>query len=351
LDRQGGGAKVGSAPDGSAVDVYLLKGEGIDAAIMTYGARLTSLRTPDRYGRMEDVVLNYSLLDSYLADRSCYVGAIVGRYANRIALGRFTVGSRSYQAVTNDRGNSLHGGGVGFDQQVWSARPFSSGVELTLNSPDGDQGFPGNLTVRVRYSVSPDALRIDYSYFTDQTTVVNLTNHTYFNLSGSATASILDHELSIAADHFTPVGPSLIPTGSLSFVEGTPFDFRTKNAIGARIDSGHEQLEFAGGYDHNFALNGISGELRAVAHLRNAASGRTLTVSTTEPGLQLYSGNFLDDQRFGKAKEGHGRRTGLCLETQHFPDSPNHPTFPFTELQLGRVRRSTTIFKFSAGAL
>ena len=346
-----GGTKVGSAPDGSAVDVYVLKDEGIDAAIMTYGARLTSLRTPDRYGKMEDVVLNYSLLDSYLDDRSSFLGAIVGRYANRIALGRFTVGSRSYQAVTNDRGNSLHGGGVGFDQQVWSARPFSSGVELTLNSPDGDQGFPGNLTVRVRYSVSPNALRIDYSYFTDQTTVVNLTNHTYFNLSGSATASILDHELSIAADHFTPVGPSLIPTGSLSFVEGTPFDFRTKNAIGARIDSGHEQLEFAGGYDHNFALNGISGELRAVARLRNAASGRTLTVSTTEPGLQLYSGNFLDDQRFGKAKEGHGRRTGLCLETQHFPDSPNHPTFPSTELQLGRVRRSTTIFKFSVGAL
>src|SRR5882762_1035866 len=168
-----GGTKVGSAPDGSAVDVYVLKHEGIDAAIMTYGARLISLRTPDRYGKMEDIVLNYSLLDSYLADRSCYLGAIVGRYANRIALGRFTVGSRSYQAVTNDCGNSLHGGGVGFDRQVWSARPFSSGVELTLNSPDGDQGFPGNLTVRVQYSVSPNALRIDYFYFTDQTTVVN----------------------------------------------------------------------------------------------------------------------------------------------------------------------------------
>jgi aldose 1-epimerase len=342
-----GGTKVGSAPGGSAVHVYVLRHEGIDAAIMTHGARLTSLRTPDRYGIMEDVVLNYSLLDSYLADRSCYLGAIVGRYANRIALGRFTVGSRSYQAVTNDRGNSLHGGGLGFDQQVWSARPFSSGVELTLNSPDGDQGFPGNLTVQVRYSVSPNALRIDYFYFTDQTTVVNLTNHTYFNLSGCATASILDHELSIAADQFTPVGPSLIPTGSLSPVDGTPFDFRTKNAIGARIDSGHEQLEFAGGYDHNFVLRGITGELRAIAHLRNAASGRTLTVSTTEPGLQLYTGNFLGNHRFGKAKEGHGRRTGLCLETQHFPDSPNHSNFPTAELRPGRWGRSTTVFEFS----
>jgi aldose 1-epimerase len=333
------------------VDVYVLKHEGIDAAIMTYGARLTSLRTPDRYGRMEDVVLNYSLLDSYLADRSCYLGAIVGRYANRIAFGRFTVGSRSYQAVTNDRGNSLHGGGLGFDQQVWSARPFCSGVELTLNSPDGDQGFPGNLTVRVRYSVPPNALRIDYFYFTDQTTVVNLTNHAHFNLSGCATASILDHELSIAADQFTPVGPSLIPTGSLSPVEGTPFDFRTKSAIGARIDSGHDQLEFAGGYDHNFVLSGISGELRVVAHLHNPASGRTLTVSTTKPGLQFYTGNSLDSKPYGRAQEGHGRRTGLCLETQHFPDSPNHPTFPSTELRPGRVRRSTTIFKFSVGAL
>lgn len=303
-----GGTKVGSIPDGSAVDVYVLKDEGIDAAIMTYGARLTSLRTPDRYGRMADVVLNYSLLDSYLADRSCYLGAIVGRYANRIALGRFTVGSRSYQAVTNDRGNSLHGGGVGFDQQVWSARPFSSGVELILNSPDGDQGFPGNLTVRVRYSVSPKALRIDYFYFTDQTTVVNLTNHTYFNLSGSPTISILEDELSIAADQFTPIGPSLIPTGSLSPVEGTPFDFRTKNAIGARIESGHEQLEFAGGYDHNFVLSGISGELRAVAHLRNAASGRTLTVSIGQHALASILPQGVRAVRSARARRPDVRR-------------------------------------------
>jgi aldose 1-epimerase len=342
-----GGIKVGSTPDGSVVDLHVLEHESIDAAIMTYGARLTSLRTPDRYGKMEDVILNYSVLDSYLADRSCYLGAIVGRYANRIASGRISVGDRTYQAETNERGNALHGGKIGFDRQVWSARPLCSGVELTLTSPDGDQGFPGNLTVRVRYTISANALRIDYICSTDQTTVVNLTNQTYFNLSGRCDTTILDDELTISADRYTPVNSALIPTGILSPVADTPFDFRSKAVIGERIGGRHEQLEIAGGYDHNFVLNGAAGELRTVARLHSPASGRTVRVSTTEPGLQFYTGHFLDNQQCGKALEGHGRHAGLCLETQHFPDSPNQPSFPSTELLPGRVRRSTTIFDFS----
>src|ERR1700733_13678962 len=341
------GMKVGTTGDGSVVDLYVLEHEGIDAAIMTYGARLTSLRTPDRYGNMEDVILKYSVLDSYASDRSCYLGAIVGRYANRIASGRICLGDRTYQAVTNDNGHALHGGEVGFDQQIWSARPLRSGVELTLTSPDGDQGFPGNLTVRVRYTVLANALRIDYFFSTDQTTVVNLTNQTCFNLSGCSDTSILDDELTISADRFTPVNSDLVPTGSLSPVEGTPFDFRSKTVIGDRLGACHEQLEVAGGYDHNFVLNGAAGNLRTVARLHSPATGRTLRVSTTEPGLQFYTGHLLDNQRCGKALEGHGRHAGLCLATQHFPDSPNHPSFPSTELQPGRVGRSTTIFEFS----
>ena len=342
-----GGTKIGSTADGSAVDLYVLEHEGIDAAIMTYGARLTSLRTPDRNGKLEEVILNYSVLGSYLADRSCYLGAIVGRYANRIASGRVSVGDRTFQVDTNDQGNAIHGGNVGFDQQLWSARPLSSGVELTLISPDGDQGFPGNLTVRVRYTISASALRIDYFCSTDETTVVNLTNQSYFKLSGRSDTTILDDELTIAADRFTPVNSALIPTGILSPVEGTPFDFRSKAVIGERIGGHHEQLQIAGGYDHNFVLNGAAGELRTVARLHSPASGRTLRVSTTEPGLQFYAGQFLDKQQCGKALEGHERHAGLCIGTQHFPDSPNHPGFPSTELRPGRVRRSTTIFDFS----
>jgi aldose 1-epimerase len=296
---------------------------------------------------MEDVILKYSVLDSYLADRSCYLGAIVGRYANRIASGRISIGDRTYQALTNECGNAVNGGRVGFDQQVWSARSLCSGVELTLTSPDGDQGFPGNLNVRVRYTISANALRIDYLCSTDQTTVVNLTNHTYFNLSGSSDTTILGDELTIAADRFTPIDSALLPTGTLSSVEGTPFDFRSKAVIGARIGDRHKQLEIAGGYNHNFVLNGAAGDLRPVALLFCPVSGRTLQVSTTEPGLQFNTGHFLDSQRYGKALEGHGRHTGLCLQTQDFPDSPNHPSFPSTELRPGYVRRSTTIFEFS----
>lgn len=341
------GMKVGSTRDGSVVDLHVLEHEGIDAAIMTYGARITSLRTPDRYGNMADVILNYSVLDSYLADRSNYLGAIVGRYANRIASGRISVDDRIYQAVTNDDGHALHGGNVGFDQQVWSARPLRSGVELALTSPDGDQGFPGNLTVRVRYTIMANALRIDYFCSTDKTTVVNLTNQTYFNLSGNCDSTILNNELTIAADRFTPINSDLIPTGAVSSVAATPLDFRSRSVIGERIDVRHEQLDIAGGYDHNFVLNGPAGKLRTVARLHCPASGRTLRVSTTEPGLQLYTGHLLGDQKCGKAMEGHGRHAGLCLQTQHFPDSPNHPGFPSTELRPGCVGRSTTIFEFS----
>ena len=341
------GIKVGSTRDGSVVDLHVLEHEGIDAAIMTYGARLTSLRTPDRYGKLEDVILNYSILDSYFADRSSYLGAIIGRYANRIASGRIPVDERTYEAVTNDQGHAFHGGSVGFDQQVWSARPLRSGVELTLTSPDGDQGFPGTLKVCVRYTILANALRIDYFCSTDKTTVVNLTNQTYFNLSGAFDTTILDDELTIAADRFTPVNSDLIPTGAVSSVAATPFDFRSKALIGERILVRHEQLEIAGGYDHNFVLNGPAGKLRTVARLHCPASGRTLRISTTEPGLQLDTGHFLGNQKCGKALEGHGRHAGLCLQTQHFPDSPNHPGFPSTELRPGCIGRSTTIFEFS----
>jgi aldose 1-epimerase len=345
-----GGTGVGTIADGSAVDLYMLKDSGVEATIITYGARIVSIRTPDRFGNMANVILSYSGLDSYVADQSTYLGAVVGRYANRIASGRFSIGDRSYQAATNNHGNTLHGGAVGFDRRVWSAQPLSSGVDLTLMSEDGDQGFPGNLTVRVRYSISVNVLRIDYFSSSDRATIVNLTNHAYFNLSGRSDATILDDELAIAADRFTPINSRLIPTGALSPVEDTPLDFRSKAVIGARIGSYHEQMELAGGYDHNFVLNGTIGELRAVARLHNPASGRTLTVSTTKPGLQFYTGNSLDSKPYGKAQEGHGRRTGLCLETQYFPDSPNHPNFPSTELRPGHVRRSTTIFEFSVGA-
>ena len=342
-----GGIKVGTTPDGSVVDLHVLEHESIDAAIMTYGARLTSLRTPDRYGNMEDVILKYSILDSYLADRSCCLGAIVGRYANRIASRRLRAGDHTCLAVRSDRGNPLHGGNVGFDQQVWSARPLRSGVELALTSPDRDQGLAGNFTVRVRYTISASSLRIDSFCSTDPTAVVSLTNRTYFNLSGSSDSTILDDELSLAADSFTPVNSDLIPTGRLSPVEGTPFDFRSKAVIGDRLGDRHEQLEIAGGYDHNFALNGAAGEVRAVARLHCPASGRTLRVSTTEPGLQFYAGHLLDNRKYGKASEGHGRHAGLCLQTQHFPDSPNYPGFSSTELRPRYVARSTTIFEFS----
>jgi aldose 1-epimerase len=338
---------VGFTADGTPVHLYVLRDHGIEAAIINYGARVVSIRTPDRYGNIANIVLGYSGLDGYVADNSSYLGAVVGRYANRIAAGHISIDGRDFQTVTNDKGNTLHGGFEGFDRRVWAAICFSSGVDLTLDSKDGDQGFPGNLTVKVRYTISPRALRIDYFFTTDQITVANLTNHAYFNLSGHPETSILGDELTIVADHFTPIDDRLIPVGTLSPVEGTPFDFRSKAVIGSRIDGDDRQLQIAGGYDHNFVLSGTTGELREVANLHNPVSGRILTISTTEPGLQLYTGNSLDNTKYGASQEGHGRHTGLCLETQHFPDSPNHPNFPSTELQPGRLGRGTTVFEFS----
>jgi aldose 1-epimerase len=340
----------GTTPDGTAVDLYTLKSEGIEASIMTYGARVVSIKTADRDGKMANVVLGYSAFDGYLDDKTTYFGAIVGRYGNRIALGKFSIDGHQYQVPVNNNANSLHGGTVGFDKLVWQGRQVADGVEMTLVSKDGDQGYPGTLTAHVRYTVHHGALRIDYSVSTDKATVVNLTNHSYFNLAGDGKGTILGEELTLPADKYTPVDAGLIPTGVLAPVEGTPFDFRKSTVIGARIHDNNEQLKIAGGYDHNWVLRGKNGEVKTAARVYDPASGRVLTVTTTEPGVQFYSGNFLDGAKFGKAQEGHVKNSALCLETQHYPDSPNHPDFPTTELKPGEVRHSTTTFTFSTQA-
>jgi aldose 1-epimerase len=339
-------AAFGNTPDGTAVEIYTLKTEGIEAQVMTYGARVVSLKTPDRDGKVTNVVLGYSALDGYLEDKS-YLGAIVGRYGNRIAFGRFTIDGQQHQVTINDGPNSLHGGKVGFDKLVWKAREVADGVEMTLVSKDGDQGYPGTLTAHVRYTVHHGALRIDYSVSTDKPTVVNLTNHSYFNLSGDSKKTILDDVLTLPADKFTPVDAGLIPTGELAPVEGTPFDFRKATVIGSRINEDDQQLKYGLGYDLNWVLRGENGVVKTAGQVYDPVSGRVMTVTTTEPGVQFYSGNHLDGTKAGKAQEGFAKNTALCLETQHFPDSPNHPSFPTTELKPGEARHSTTTFTFT----
>ena len=343
-------SEFGKMPDGAQVDLYTLKSDGIEAQVMTFGARVVSIKTADRNGKVDDVVLGYTALDAYLDDKSTYFGAVVGRYGNRIAFGKFSLDGHLYQIPTNDHANALHGGTVGFDRMLWQARPIADGVEMTLVSRDGDQGFPGTLTVHVRYTVHHGALRIDYIATTDKDTVVNLTNHSYFNLAGNGQGTILHDELTIPADQYTPVDAGLIPTGVLAPVEGTPFDFRKPTVIGARIDDDNEQLKFAGGYDHNWVLRGKNGEMKTAARVYDPGSGRVLTVTTTQPGVQFYTGNFLDGKKYGKEQEGHVKHAALCLETQHFPDSPNHPSFPTTELKPGETLHSTTVFTFSTHA-
>ncbi len=341
-------ADFGKAPDGEAVEIYTLKSPAVEARIMTFGARIVSIKTADKNGQVGDIVLGYDSMAGYIADKKTYFGAIVGRYGNRIAGGKFTIDGQSYQAPLNNNGiNTLHGGTVGFDQLVWTAKQVPNGVEMTLVSKDGDQGFPGTLTAHVTYTLVGDALRIHYAETTDKATVVNLTNHSYFNLGGEGNGTILDESIMINADRYTPTDTGLIPTGDLPSVAGTPFDFRKPMVIGERIDADDEQLKRAGGYDHNWVLNGPNGTMKLAARVTDPKSGRELTVMTTEPGVQFYTGNFLDGTNKGPSGQAYVKRGALCLETQHFPDSPNHPSFPTTLLKPGETRQSTTVFTFT----
>lgn len=342
----------GRLADGREVHEYtLVNRNGVTARILTYGAVVRSLVVPDRGGKMEDVVLGYDSLQDYVNDKS-YFGAVVGRYGNRIAGGRFQLDGKEYELAVNDGENHLHGGKIGFNKVLWEAEPLSQGPEPSLRlryvSPDGEEGYPGTVTLTVTYTLTnQNELRVDYEGVTDEPTVLNPTQHSYFNLSGSFTRTILDHVLTIEADSFTPVGRGLIPTGQLMNVTGTPLDFRTPTPIGARIDEPFEQLVLGGGYDHNWVLRGSAGQVRKAAELYEPSSGRRLTVYTDQPGIQFYSGNFLDGSAKGKGGIAYGRRTGLCLETQTFPDSPNKPQFPSPTLRPGQVYRQTTIYRFS----
>ena len=343
----------GKTSDGQAVDLYvLINSKGMEVSITNYGGIVISWLAPDRVGKLEDIALGYKTLEEYVAG-SPYFGAIVGRYGNRISGGAFTLDGKTYKLATNNGPNHLHGGLRGFDKVVWDAQGSldQQGPGLTLRyvSKDGEEGYPGNLSVEVRYLLTDEnALRIDYRCSTDKPTPVNLTNHTYFNLAGEGSGSILDHQVRINADWFTPIDEGLIPTGELRLVEETPMDFRKAIAIGARIDRDDEQLRFGGGYDHNWMLNKPKPDkLSAAAKVYEPTSGRVLEVFTTEPGVQFYTGNFLDGSNVGKRGKAYEFRDGFCLETQHFPDSPNKPDFPSTILRPGHHYHSTTIYKLS----
>jgi aldose 1-epimerase len=342
-------AAFGSTKDGKAVDLYTMKNShGVEVRAMTYGGIITSIKVPDRAGAMADVVLGFDTLDGYLTDPP-YFGAIVGRYGNRIAKGQFTLEGRTYKLATNNGPNHLHGGVRGFDKMVWSARSVESaegvGVALTRVSSDGEEGYPGNLNATVTYVLTDrNELIVRYQATTDKATPVNLTQHTYFNLAGGG--DILGHELTLNADRYTPVDATLIPTGELAPVQGTPFDFRRRTAIGARIKQDDPQLKNGNGYDHNWVLNRTGTGLQLAARVVEPKTGRTLEVTTTEPGVQFYSGNFLDGTIKGKEGAVYNLRNGLCLETQHFPDSPNHPNFPSTILKPGDTYSSQTVFTF-----
>jgi aldose 1-epimerase len=336
----------GHLPDGREVLLFTLKSEQIEVTITTYGGRIVTLKVPDRTGKIADVVLGFDSLDGYLGDNT-YFGALVGRYGNRIARGQFTLEGKPYSLAKNNGENSLHGGLKGFDKALWSSRVDRDSVVLRYLSKDGEEGFPGNLSATVRYTLAGNELHISYQATTDKVTVVNLTNHAYFNLAGQGEGDILNHELKLAADRYLPIDNGLIPTGEMRNVDGTPFDFRTPHKIGERINASDDQIKFAGGYDHNWILNSSGGSLVLAARVRERQSGRVMEVLTTEPGLQFYTGNFLDGTISGKSGKKYARRSALCLETQHFPDSPNHAAFPSTVLKPGQQYETTTVYRFS----
>lgn len=339
----------GKTSDGRDVEIYTLTNSNkVEVRIMTYGGTVVSIKAPDRSGKIGDVVLGYDDLQGYLTNNP-YLGAIAGRYANRIGKARFSLEGHEYSLPKNDGENTLHGGDLGFAKMVWAGQAdggkAATGVTLRYFSKDGEEGFPGDLTITVTYTLTDkNELKIDYAASTDKPTVINLTNHCYFNLAGGG--NILGHELMLNADKFTPVDAGLIPTGELRSVAGTPMDFTHSTAIGARINDPYDQLKLASGYDHNWVLNSGGGKLALAAKVYEPASGRTMEVYTTEPGIQFYTGNHLDGSIKGRNGEVYQPRTGFCLETQHFPDSPNKPSFPSTVLRPGHTYHSTTIFKF-----
>jgi len=342
--------KFGNLPDGRSVDLMTLKNEkGVTAQVTNYGATLVALKIPDKSGLHNDVVLGYDDLKGYLNDGS-YFGATVGRYANRIGNAQFSIGDEEYNLAKNDGDNHLHGGIENFSKKLWQVKdlslPTGVGVQLDYFSKDLEEGYPGNLEVTVIYHLTIDnELKISYEAKTDQTTIVNFTHHSYFNLAG--TGNILNHQLMIDANQLTEVGPGLIPTGKLIPVDNSPFDFKKPTVIGARINQDNDQLKLGNGYDHNWVLNGWDNSLRLAATLFDPLSGRKLSVHTTKPGLQVYTGNWLSNQVIGKSGERGQARQGICLEPQHFPDSPNQPTFPSVILNPGEVYKHQTLYAFS----
>ena len=343
-------ADYGQTDEGPA-KLYTLKNKnGMQVEISSYGGIITRLLAPDKNGQLDDVVLGFDKLEDYQNDHP-YFGAIIGRYGNRIAKGKFTIDGQEYSLATNNGANALHGGPTGFHKHLWQVKTAGRkgyvGIELSRLSPDMEEGYPGNLNATVRYLLNDkNELLIEYEATTDKPTVVNLTNHSYFNLKGAGKGDILGHELMIAADSFNPVDSTLIPTGELRPVEGAPFDFRTPTAIGARVNADNEQIRYGRGYDHNFVLNRTGRGMVPAASVYEPTTGRFMEVWTTEPGIQFYCGNFLDGSNIGKGGLAYAYRTGFCLETQHFPDSPNHPDFPSTVLRPGEQYETSTVYRF-----
>jgi aldose 1-epimerase len=335
----------GNLDSSEPVDLYTLtNSNGLEASVITLGGRLVTLKTPDRNGKIADIVLGFDSLAPYLI-KNPYFGALVGRYANRIANGKFVLDDHTYALVQNNGPNSLHGGTRGFDKVLWKAEPGSDSLKLHYVSKDGQEGYPGTLRVTATYKLSDDnSLSVEYSAVTDKPTVLNLTNHSYFNLAGHQHGTVVDHEVMINADSFTPVNEHLIPTGEIRSVEGTPFDFRVMHSVGDSVDAPEEQITLGKGYDHNYVINGSG--LRLAARAAHPGSGRVMEVHTTQPGMQFYTGNHLPDHLHGKAGAVYGFRSGFCFETQHYPDSPNQPAFPSVVLRPGVEYHQITVFKF-----